>query len=130
MAFGKNNSTQKNNASFDIIICHQSTIDGTINSSGSVRVDGVLNGDLTCSGNAIIGEKAHIRGAIHALSAEIAGTVEGEIALTGSLTLSASAKVIGDVNALGIHIEQGATYEGRCSIKGAKTIALDEKDTK
>ncbi len=123
--FGNNNSTQNKKATFDIVVCHQSTVEGTINSSGSVRVDGVLNGDLTCSGNLIVGERAQIKGAIKAISAEVAGNVEGNITLSGNLTLSAGAKVNGDVSAAGIRIEEGATFEGRCSIKVTKNSSLE-----
>ncbi len=128
--FSKNDNTQAGKSTFDIVICDQSTIEGTINSSGSVRVDGVLNGDLSCSGNVIIGQKAQIKGAIKAHSAEVAGNVEGDITLQGNLSLASSAKVNGDVSASSLRIEEGANFEGRCSIKTAKTITLDKKTAK
>jgi hypothetical protein len=61
------------------IIGSGSKFDGTLNTNGIVRVDGIFSGELHVEGNIIIGENGYIKGNIKSDKITIAGKVEGNI---------------------------------------------------
>lgn len=96
------------------IIGSGSKFDGTLNTSGIVRVDGYFGGELVIEGNTIVGESGYIKGNIRAEKVTIAGKVEGNIWCSGGLELTASGKLYGDIEVKSISIEDGAIFEGKC----------------
>src|SRR5438093_1523825 len=63
------------------VISNEVEITGTIRSSGSLQIDGKLEGELHCGGDAVIGKSANIKGNLAVNSATIEGEIDGEIAL-------------------------------------------------
>ena len=54
-------------------------LQGTIQSDGGIRIDGVFQGDLETTGNLIIGESAKVVAEIEAHNVSVAGAVKGNI---------------------------------------------------
>lgn len=100
------------------IIANGTTIKGDVLSSGDMRIDGTLQGNLQIKGRLIIGETGRIIGEIDCKNSEISGTIEGKIVVSELLTLKLSAKIMGDIITSKLAIEPGAVFTGTCNMGG------------
>ena len=89
---------------------------GTIKSTGSIRLDGKLEGELLCGGNAILGKEAEIKGNITATSVSIEGKINGNILAKDKIEMKATATVNGDIKARRLSVEDGVTFVGRSEV--------------
>ena len=103
-----------------------SKIVGNITADSDFRVDGLIEGDLNCSGKVVIGESGRIKGTVACANAEIMGLMEGKIKCHQQLSLRASGKIQGDVATKTLIVEPGALFNGTCSM-GAQPAAATEK---
>ncbi len=97
-----------------------SKIVGNITADSDFRIDGLIEGELNCSGKVVVGEAGRVKGTISCQNAEIMGLVEGKINCSQQLSLRASCKINGDVFTKTLIVEPGALFNGTCSM-GAKT---------
>jgi cytoskeletal protein CcmA (bactofilin family) len=93
------------------------TIVGDLESFDHIQINGTIEG--TVKGKAVtIGEGAHVKGSVYALSVQVAGTVEGTIKAE-SVELARTAQVAGDVSYRSLQVEMGATLD--CAAKGSSS---------
>lgn len=97
-----------------------SKIIGTIIADSDIRIDGSVEGDLTCSGKVVIGEKGKLKGTINCQNAEILGHLDGKIDVNSTLALRASGVIKGDVSTQVLIVEPNALFNGSCSMKKAE----------
>ena len=76
------------------LISQGTEITGDIKSSGDIRVDGVLNGNLGTKGKVVIGPTGRIKGEVECKNSEVSGLIEGKITVSQLLNLKASSKII------------------------------------
>ena len=91
---------------------------GNIKGCGSVRVDGIMSGNVDIDGDLFIGEAGHLKGNANANYAHITGRLDGSIFVTGLLHLTSSANVQGDIGCTTILVEEGAVLGGSCRMSG------------
>ena len=116
---------KKNKKLFDTIetlIGNGTTFKGDIIASKSLRIDGVLIGNIKESENVIIGETAQIKGNISANYVVVDGTVEGNITANDSIELLNKSKVIGDLTTTILSINEGAKFKG-------KSLMIEKEET-
>lgn len=92
------------------------TINGDIQSSGDVRIDGTLTGNITLSGRLVIGPNGKIEGNVICQNADISGEIKGKVQISEMLSLKATAKILGDIATGKISIEPGAVFTGTCNM--------------
>ncbi|HRD38977.1 MAG TPA: polymer-forming cytoskeletal protein [Bacteroidia bacterium] len=92
------------------------TINGDIQSSGDVRIDGTLTGNITLSGRLVIGPNGKIEGNVICQNADISGEIKGKVQIAEMLSLKATAKILGDIATGKISIEPGAVFTGTCNM--------------
>ena len=97
-----------------------SKIVGTITADSDYRIDGMIEGELNCSGKVVIGEAGRIKGTVNCQNAEILGLMDGKINCSQQLCLRASGKIHGDVQTKTLIVEPGAIFNGTCAMGGAK----------
>lgn len=100
-----------------------SKIVGNITADSDYRIDGLIEGDLQCTGKVVIGEAGKVKGTIGCQNAEIFGMMEGKITCREQLSLRASGKISGDVVTKTLIVEPGALFNGTCSMGGEKPAA-------
>ena len=105
-----------NNTPPQSVISSEVEITGTIKSSGSIRVDGKLDGELHCTGDAIVGKSAQIKGNLVVTSATIEGAVQGNVTAKDRIEMKSSARVTGDIRAKRLSVEDGVTFIGRSEV--------------
>ena len=117
---------------FDIIIGQDSSITGEIISSGSIRIDGKVSGDIQSKGDVIIGTDSTIDSDIAAHFCEISGKVNGDIHSKSQLRILNSGSLKGNVVVSSLSIEEGGIFQGNCNITPAKksNSSLNENNTK
>lgn len=92
------------------------SFDGILNSTGIVRVDGAFSGEMNVEGSVIIGESGYVKGNIRSGKVTIAGKIEGNVYCSTMLELTSSGKLFGDVEIKTINIEDGAIFQGKCTM--------------
>lgn len=92
-----------------------------------LRIDGHLTGRITSeSGTLIVGADGRVDANILVGAAVISGTVNGDIMAMEKIELGRTARVIGNIQAPRFVIEDGAVFEGNCSMLKAKE-ALEQQ---
>ena len=104
-----------------------SKIVGNITADSDFRVDGLIEGDLNCSGKVVIGESGRIKGTVVCGNAEILGFMEGKITCHQQLSLRASGKISGDVHTKTLIVEPGAIFNGTCAM-GNQPATTEKKN--
>ncbi len=108
------------------IIGKETSLDGSIASSGNIRVEGRVVGNVKAKAKFVLGAEAFVNGNVIARSAEIAGKIEGNIEISEVLTLKPSAVINGDILTNKLVVEPGATFNGGCKMGHlAKDIEIE-----
>jgi len=94
-----------------------SKIIGTIIADSDIRIDGVVEGDVNCSGKIVIGEKGNVKGTVVCQNAEIMGIMNGKATVEQSFALRATGQMIGELKTHSLLVEPGAQFNGSCSMK-------------
>jgi len=100
---------------------------GNLVFGGSARVDGEIDGEITAEGRLHIGATAIVTAHVKAATVVVAGKVSGDVTGSKQIELHSSAKVAGNLVAPVLIIQQGAQFEGHCSMGGA--VCKPEKTT-
>ena len=111
--FGK---TEKPQSQIDSLIGVGTHIDGNINFSGGLGVDGRVTGNIVALGEKsstlVLSDQAVIEGKIVVSHAVINGTVSGAIHASEYVELQPKAKVSGDIHYKAMEIQLGASVDG------------------
>ncbi len=114
------------------IIGAGTSINGDINCSGDIRIDGTLVGNMNVQGKIVIGTSGTIKGEITCKNSEVEGKVEGKITVHELLSLKGSSAIYGDIITKKIAVEPGATFTGNCqmgkeSLLGSQPLHEEKK---
>lgn len=114
--FGRKTKKKLHNH-IDTLIGSKTHINGSLNFSGGLRVDGKINGDVVSSGNEnctlVLSDQGVIEGKIQVTNVIVNGVVTGPIHAKGYIELQPNARVFGDVHYGSMEIQLGASIEGR-----------------
>ncbi len=113
---GKNND---NSFSSDIetVIGKNTQIKGSIHGSGNMRVDGMVEGEISITGEIVVGDAGRVIGNISGRSVLISGEVTGNISAESKLEIMPNGKLYGDVNASVLSIAEGAVFRGQSNME-------------
>ena len=101
---------------------------GTLMVSGTLRIEGELEGDILNCERLEIGEHGVMRADIEVKEALIFGRVYGNIRALGTIELKAGCRVEGDVWAVSVTMDPGVYFTGRCTMleSGAESVAMGQ----
>ncbi len=106
---------------FETVLGAACTLDGSLTSTGNVRLDGTFSGSLDIHGNVLVGETAKITADISARNISIAGAVRGNV--TGKkVQLLRTGRVWGDITATALSTEEGAFIDGKISMVSKEEV--------
>lgn len=93
-------------------------MEGDIQFSGSIHVDGFFRGKIISdNGMIIIGEHAKVEAEIDVENVTVNGQVTGTIVAREQIRVSTSGSVFGDMYSPVISIDPGASFNGNCGTK-------------
>lgn len=98
------------------IIGEGSELKGNLKTSGNIRLEGKVIGDIKSSSKVACGETSTVDGNVIAENAEIAGKVTGKVKVVNLLVLKSSAIIQGDISTKNLIIESGASFNGACNM--------------
>jgi len=101
-----------------------SEFDGKLTFDGTVRIDGVLRGEVFSDDVLIVGEGAKVEAEIEVGEIIIQGTVVGNIRAARGIEILAPGRVKGDLTTPSLQIDKGVIFEGRSFMEG-----FDKKPT-
>lgn len=90
-------------------------INGHIRAKDYVRIDGMLEGNVTVDLGLILGEKGVINGDVKAQEIIVHGTVNGNL-YSEKLEIKFSGRIKGAISTQKIEMEEGAVYNGSISM--------------
>jgi cytoskeletal protein CcmA (bactofilin family) len=93
-----------------------SHLQGELRFDASFRIDGKLTGSVTSEGDLIVGESGEIDGEIRVGQIFVSGTVRGKIQATRKVQIAPNGKIFAEIDTPALVIEDGATFEGSCSM--------------
>ena len=112
------------------IISNGVKIEGKITSSGNIRIDGEIQGDIFSKGNITIGEVAKVNGKLNANVITIGGKVSGIVRAKEKLVLDSKGNLKGDIFTKILVVEAGAKYDGKSKMGDLKDIGEIQETTK
>lgn len=135
--WGKNSSSPKgltnpfqSGASETTYIAAECEFSGKITLKGNARIDGLIEGSVTLTGDLVIGPSAVIKATVQAQTISISGEVRGDITATESLELCSSARLYGNIYTQQLKIDQGAKFIGSSRLLEESVVAVESETKK
>jgi len=101
----------------DTLISAGTEISGDLTFSGGMRIDGIVRGNVTATGNVdgalVLSQAARVEGEVKVTHAVVNGTILGPLQAKDYVELQSKAKVTGDVSYRTIEVQIGAVAQGR-----------------
>jgi cytoskeletal protein CcmA (bactofilin family) len=91
----------------------QLSVTGDLETSGSLRIEGKLDGSVLSADSVVVGVGSTISGDIHAREVVVGGTITGNVHASERVELQATAVVTGDVHTGSILVQEGGVVNGR-----------------
>jgi cytoskeletal protein CcmA (bactofilin family) len=88
------------------------SLDGKLNYSGSITVQGRAEGELRVAGNVDVASGGTVKALIEGHNVTVRGEVEGTLTARDKLTLGKTGRLNGDVTVKRLQIEDGASLNG------------------
>ncbi|OAM51927.1 cell shape determination protein CcmA [Methylovorus sp. MM2] len=123
--FAKNNPNKAQNR-IDTLIGEETKIDGDINFTGGLRIDGSIRGNVTESSSTastlVLSESAHIEGAVTVSHVVVNGKIKGPVRANEYIELQTKSRVVGDVYYKSLEMHTGAVVEGKLIYLGEGAV--------
>lgn len=116
---GNRQKDENSNTGLHNALAGGTIVKGDIVTETDFRLDGNVEGNITCKGKIVIGVKGIVVGNIEALSAEISGKIVGSVVIKGTLILKSTAIIDGDIESENLEIEPKAMFNGACKMTNA-----------
>ncbi len=99
------------------VIGRGATLEGTVVSAGSLRIDGEVRGKINAEGDVTISSQSGVEADISARNVIVAGRFKGNIVAKSKAELSKGGHVEGNITSRTLVIAEGASFSGQ-SIMG------------
>ncbi len=101
----------------------QLSVSGDLDTVGSLRIDGKLEGNIRRADTVVLGVGATMSGDVHAREVVIGGTITGNVHATERVELQATAIVTGDILTQTILVQEGGVVNGRVLMRPPEGVA-------
>ncbi len=93
-------------------------VKGEIQSSGTLRIDGVVEGSITSKGTVLIANDGVVKADIKADHVVIGGAIHGNVTAREMVEILPTGNLRGDITTIanGLVINEGAIFEGVCKM--------------
>jgi len=127
MAIFKSANISFDSKNSDTVIGTRLIFQGTLTAKGSLRVDGRIDGSIVDAKLVTIGKRED-QGRYLLRDLLRSGEVAGNVTALDHIELLAGAKMTGDLRAVKILIEEGAVFNGNCSMTGLKNPKAENSE--
>ena len=112
------------------VIDDRLTISGELQTDGTVRIDGRVEGTMHRADTVIIGADGVLIGDVEAREVVVGGALHGNVSASGRVEVQSSATVQGDIRAAAVLLQEGGTVHGHVSVSAAgseSAVGADER---
>jgi cytoskeletal protein CcmA (bactofilin family) len=113
---GKKDKTAPVGLSAINVIGDGTKIIGDLKSNGDLRIDGVVEGNITTQAKCVLGASGKIIGNIQSKSCDLSGTVNGNVLVNELLLIKSTGKINGDIRTAKLVVENGGEFNGACTM--------------
>jgi len=120
----------KNTEKLESFIGANSTFKGDIDTKGTLRVDGIVEGNIVADW-VVLGEKSHVKGDITARGIVVGGRVDGNIKAKEIVEIKNKGQLFGEIFTGKLVIVEGGIFDGRSRMhpeESAKIIDFQSLD--
>ena len=96
-----------------------SHIQGELQFEDTFRIDGKLTGKAVSHGDLVVGEGGEVDADVEVGRLFVSGTLRGTVTASRRIEITAGGKVLADIRTPSLVIEDGAVFEGGCSMTSA-----------
>ena len=107
------------------MIGNGAVVNGPISLKGGIIIYGTVYGDIQTDGPLRITISGKVFGNVQASGAHIGGSLKGDISVANKIVLGRKSEIIGDLLYSSLIIEDGAQFQGSCSVIGNKENTID-----
>ena len=107
------------------MIGNGAVVNGPISLKGGIIIYGTVYGDIQTDGPLRITISGKVFGNVQASDAHIGGSLKGDISVSNKIVLGRKSEIIGDLLYSSLIIEDGAQFQGSCSVIGNKENTID-----
>jgi len=116
---------------FGILLKEGTASEGKILHSGAVRVEGQFEGEILINDTLTVESSGEVVASISAATVICRGRINGDIQALTQVWICKGGTVHGNICTPSIHVEEGAFFEGRCSMPSQPDeITIQEKQEK
>ena len=120
MAIFKNTNISFESKNGDTVIGIEAYFQGTLTAKGSLRIDGRVDGSIVDAKIVTIGKTGKVKGDISCEICYVSGEVRGNVTALDHLEAFSGSRVDGDLRSPRIMIEEGAVFNGNCTMDAPK----------
>ncbi len=121
MFFKDDNKIRVSQTSITTFIGADTTIEGTLITHSSVRIDGKIAGGVVADGTVVLSADGEIQGNVMAENIVVAGVVDGNLNIRDKTNIEPTGEVYGDVNTARILIDEQSVFQGKCNMNIDRT---------
>lgn len=103
-------------------------VQGSLESTSDIIIDGTLDGSLKAEGNITIGLNAVVKASVEATNVTIAGNLTGDILASGEASITESGQVKGNIKSSGLSISPGGIFIGRSIMEQPPSLDTNKED--
>ncbi len=104
-------------------------VNGKLVFDGKGRIEGQVEGEITAQDTLTIGDGAIVNAKISGTSIVIEGRVTGDVIAKQRLELRAQSRVQGNITTPSLIVQDGAVFEGQCTMKRDAAAHADKPAT-
>jgi cytoskeletal protein CcmA (bactofilin family) len=112
------------------VFSDNTSFDGVLKFSTSIKIDGTFKGKILSTGYLIVGERARVRAHIKAHSIVIAGEVKGDVEASERLEMLPTGKIYGNIRTKTLKMADGVIFEGTCEMLSQSGKSAEIKEIK
>jgi cytoskeletal protein CcmA (bactofilin family) len=109
------------------LIGEGTTIEGTVVVKTDVHISGRIVGKVRVHGRAFLTQEGEVEGELIATNADLAGRLKGQVEVKERVMLKGTAHIEGEIQAGRVVMEEGAVFNGQCSMGDAKSSSSGNK---
>ena len=119
--FGRDdNKVRVSNAQITTFIGADTTIEGKVITTSSVRIDGTVIGGVIAEGTVVLSESGQIQGNVMAENMVVSGIVDGNMEIRDKVNIEPTGEVYGDITTCKILIDEESIFQGKCNMNRDK----------
>lgn len=115
--------TSEKTGELSTILGKGSVFEGKLNVEHTLRIDGKFTGDINTTDTLIVGKEGNINGNVEAKMLIVGGKLSGTAKIKEKIVLETKSEFHGDMKTTRLVIDEGAIFDGRCSMKHGADVS-------